>query len=262
MSTMPALLDWHPHFGRIGGRDLRTWLAAYPVAEPPKMSIMLASQERTGSEFLCQLMGATSRLGRPSEYLNTYWMRRFIPDFPDNVDDQMAIAHRVGTTVNRCFSMKTHPVHLDRLLGSSSVTAAFPNPVFVRLHRRDLVAQAVSLYRARYSGQYHAYAPADREIGFDGEAIRQILIELARGKARWDVYFARNGIDPLMIAYEDLAANPYPIIHAIASRVGEAVDNRQLDLVSPLQVQQDVQSASWKQRFLDEYHNLDDLEAI
>lgn len=259
---MPTLLDWHPHFGRIGGMDLRAWLATYPVPKPPERSILLATQERTGSELLCQLMGATGRLGRPSEYLNTYWMRRFIPDFPDDVDSQMAIAHRVGTTVNRCFSMKTHPAHLDRLLASGSVAAVFPNPVFVRLHRRDLVAQAVSLYRARYAGQYHAYVPADRDIGFNGEAIQQMLIELARGKARWDVYFARNGIDPLMIAYEDFAADPYPVVHEIARRVGEAVDDRDLELASPLHVQHDALSASWKRRFLDEYHNLDALETI
>jgi LPS sulfotransferase NodH len=259
---MAALLGWHPHFGRIGGKDLQTWLADYPAAEPPVRSIMLASEERTGSEFLCQLMGATGRLGRPSEYLNTYWMRRFIPDFPDDVAAQMAIAHRVGTTANRCFAMKTHPAHIDRLLLGFSVTSAFPDPVLVRLHRRDLVAQAVSLYRARYSNQYHAYVAAERDIEFDGEAIRQMLIELARVKGRWDVYFARNGIEPLTVAYEDLAADPYPLIREIARRAGESIDPPDLDLASPLRVQQDGISAAWKQRFLDEYRNLDVLETI
>jgi LPS sulfotransferase NodH len=259
---MAALLGWHPHFGRIGGMDLPTWLAAYPEAAPPVKSIMLATEERSGSEFLCQLMGATGRLGRPSEYLNTYWMRRFIADYPDEAGAQMAIAHRVGTTANRCFAMKTHPAHIDRLLTGGSVTAAFPDPVFVRLHRRDLIAQAVSLYRARASNRYHAYVTAERDIDFDGEAIRQALIELARAKARWGVYFARNGIEPLMIAYEDLTADPYPIIREIARRASETVDPRDLDLASPLRAQNDGISAAWKQRFLDEYRGLDVLETI
>ncbi len=259
---MAAPLDWHPHFGRIGGLDVRAWLAAYPPGAPPVKSIMLASEERTGSEFLCQLMGATGRLGRPSEYLNTYWMRRFIADYPDEVGAQMAIAHRVGTTANGCFAMKTHPVHIDRLLAGGSVAAAFPAPVVVRLHRRDLVAQAVSLYRARASNRYHAYVVAERDIEFDGEAIRQALIELARARARWEVYVARNALDPLMIAYEDLAADPCRAVSEIACRAGEWVEPRDLDLAAPLRVQTDGVSVAWKQRFLDEYRNLDALETI
>jgi len=259
---MAATLGWHPHFGQIGGLDLRTWLAAYPAAAPPVRSIMLASEERSGSEFLCQLMGASGRLGRPSEYLNTYWMRRFIADYPEEAGAQMAIAHRVGTTANGCFAMKTHTVHLDRLLSGGTVTAAFPAPVFVRLHRRDLVAQAVSLYRARASNRYHAYVAAEWNIDFDGEAIRQALIELVRAKGRWNVYFARNAIEPLTIAYEDLAADPYAIIREIAGRVGDVIDPSDVDLTSPLRIQNDNVSAEWKRRFLDEFRDLDVLDTI
>jgi LPS sulfotransferase NodH len=259
---MPQPLEWHPHFGRIGGKNLRDWLDDYPPAAPPVKSIMLATEGRSGSEFLCQLMGATGRLGRPSEYLNTYWMRRFIADFPDDVGSQMAIAHRVGTTANGCFAMKTHPLHIDRLLQGGSVTAAFPGPVFVRTYRRDMLAQAVSLYRARYSNRYHAYVAAERDIDFDSEAIRQLLIELARDRARWEVYVARNAIDPLMIAYEDLAADPYSVIREIARHAGESIEHADLHLAVPLCTQRDAISMAWKQRFLDECRNLDVLETI
>ncbi len=259
---MASPLGWHPHFGQIGGLDLQTWLAAYPDTAAPLRSILLASEERTGSEYLCQLIGATGRLGRPSEYLNTYWMRRFIADYPDDVGAQMTIAHRAGTTANRCFAMKAHAVHMDRLLTGGSVTAAFPDPVFVRLHRRDVVAQAVSLYRARYSNRYHAHVVAEREIEFDGEAIRQALIELVRAKARWQVYLARNAIAPLTIAYEDLAADPFAAVREIARRLGETIDARAVELASPLRVQHDAVSVVWKQRFLDEYRNLDVFEVV
>jgi LPS sulfotransferase NodH len=158
--------------------------------------------------------------------------------------------------------MKAHAVHIDRLLTGGSVRAAFPDPVFVRLHRRDLVAQAVSLYRARASNRYHAYVVAERDIEFDGEAIGQALIELVRAKARWSVYFARNAIAPLTAAYEDLAADPYPIVNEIARRIGEAIDERALDLASPLRIQNDDISAAWKQRFIDEYRNLDVFDVV
>jgi LPS sulfotransferase NodH len=259
---MAEPLNWHPHFGAIGGKSLEVWLAGYPERDPPRISIMLAAEERSGSEYLCQLMGATRRLGRPSEYLNTYWMRRFVPDYPEAVDAQLAIAHRVGTTANGCFAMKTHPAHVDRLLQGGSVAVAFPNPVFVRLYRRDLVAQAVSLYRARASDRYHAFVAAGREVGFDGEAIRQCLFELVRSRGRCEVYFARNGIEPLAIAYEDLAADPYAAVRANGRRVGEAVGPQDVVVTVPLQVQRDDISALWKQRFVATYRDLDVLDTF
>ena len=116
--------------------------------------------------------------------------------------------------------------------------------------------------RARASNRYHAYVVAERDIEFDGEAIRQALIELARARARWEVYVARNALDPLMIAYEDLAADPCRAVSEIACRAGEWVEPRDLDLAAPLRVQTDGVSVAWKQRFLDEYRNLDALETI
>ena len=255
---MAPLLDWHPHFGRIGGKDLATWLADYPPPAPPTRAIMLATEERTGSEFLCQMLGATGQLGRPSEYLNTHWMRRFIPDYPDDVGAQLAIAHRVGTTSNGCFAMKLHVVQLERLLTGGRVEAAFPNPVFIRLYRRDLLAQAISLYRARYGSQYHAHLPAERPVAFDATAIRAMMVELTRGKARWELYFARNGVTPLVLAYEALAADPDAVVRAIARHAGiEAAPRRAAE---PLRIQYDTTSEEWRRRFLAECHDLNRLD--
>jgi len=254
------LLDWHPHLGRIGGKDLRTWLADYPPITAPTRSIMLATEERSGSEFLCQALGATGQLGRPSEYLNTYWMRRFIPDYPDAVAAQMAIAHRVGTTLNGCFAMKLHTVQLDRLLTGSRVEASFPNLVFVRLYRRDLLDQAISLYRARYSSQYHAHVPQERAVDFNSAAIRTAMIELARSRARWEVYFARNAVQPLAIAYEDLARDPIATVRAIARHADIPVGPR--EVAAPLSVQHDALSDAWRQRYLDECGDLNLLDDI
>jgi LPS sulfotransferase NodH len=255
---MAPPLDWHPHFGRIGGKDLAAWLADYPPSAPPTRSIMLATDERTGSEFLCQILGASGRLGRPSEYLNTYWMRCFIPDYPEDVGAQVTIAHRVGTTNNGCFAMKLHAVQLERLLTGSRVETAFPNPVFVRLYRRDLLAQAISLYRARYGSQYHAHLPAARPVDFDAAAIQAMMVELTRSKARWALYFARNGVTPLAIAYEDLAADPEAVVRALGDHAGIAAAPH--TVTEPLQVQHDTVTEEWRRRFLAERHDLNVLD--
>jgi LPS sulfotransferase NodH len=259
---MSSQLAWHPHFGAIGGRDMQAWLADYPPGPPPATSVFLATVERSGSEWLCQLLGATGQLGRPSEYLNTYWMRRFIPDYPEDVAAQVAIAHRVGTTPNQVFAMKMHPLHLDRLLQGSRVEVAFPNPVFVRLIRRDLLAQAISLYRARASNQYHAHVAAAFQIDYDGAMIRAMVLELVREGARWDFYFARNGLVPLTIAYEDLQAAPGRAVAEIGRRAGVAVIPDTIAPAQPLGIQRDEVSATWKRRFLAEHGNLNVLDPI
>jgi LPS sulfotransferase NodH len=253
---------WHPHFGAIGGKSLESWLADYPPAASPEKSIVLATTERTGSEFLCQLMGASGRLGRPTEYLNTWWMRRFIQDYPDCVGSQVAIAHRIGTTRNRCFAMKLHAWHFDRLSGAFPFERVFPRPVFIRLVRQDLLAQAISLYRARHSSKYHFYTNQEREPVFDANGIGEALRELVRTNARWELFFRKNGVTPMTVSYEDLVTDQYSVIRRIARHAGEPVRRRDLRVRMPLQVQRDEISEEWEERFLADKHNLDTLENV
>lgn len=223
---------------------------------------MLATTERTGSEFLCQLMGATRRLGQPTEYLNTWWMRRFIPDYPDCVGSQVAIAHRTGTTANRCFAMKLHAWHFDRLSGAFPFEHVFPRPIFVRLVRQDLLAQAISLYRARHSSKYHFYTREEREPVFDAGGIREVLRELVRTNARWELFFRKNGVTPLTVSYEDLVRDRYSVVRRIAQHAGESVRRRDLHVAMPLQVQRDELSGEWGERFVADTRDFDALENV
>jgi trehalose 2-sulfotransferase len=254
--------DWHPHFGHIAGTDVVRWLSGYPDRGPPQRSIVLATDERTGSEWLCALLGATGRLGRPSEYFNTPWMRRFIPDYPESVPAQIAIAHRVGTTANGCLSIKLHPWHLDRLLQGGTVSSAFPAPSFVRLLRRDLLAQALSLYRARQTGSFHSHIAEERRADFNADAIEQQVHELAVNRVRWDMYFARTGIVPLVLSYEELRANPLGVVRQIAARVGERVGRHDLADVRPTGQQADAVSAEWKERYIRERGSPDRFDPL
>ena len=255
--------ECHPHFGCIAGIDLANWLASYPDRGAPERSIVLATEERTGSEWLCQLLGATGRLGRPSEYLNTPWMQRFISDYPADVPAQIVIAHRVGTTANRCFAMKLHPLHLDRLLqGGGSVSATFPNAMFVRLLRRDLLAQAISLCRARQTGSFHFHITMERDAVFDADAIEQVLRELATNRARWNMYFARTGIAPLVLGYEELRADPIGTVRRIARHVNERIAKHDLARVQPISQQADAVSAEWRERFVRERGSPDRFDLL
>jgi LPS sulfotransferase NodH len=254
--------EWHPHFGEIGAKDLASWLAGYPDHGAPERSIVLATDERTGSEWLCQLLGATGRLGRPSEYLNGPWMRRFLPDYPEDVRAQIAVAWRVGTTANRCFSLKLHPWHVGRLLQGGTLSNTCPAPFFVRLSRRDLLAQAISLCKARQTGSFHSHVIAKRDAVFDADEIERLLGELALNRANWDMYFARTGIRPLSLSYEELCGDPLGVTRRIAMLVGERVSRRDLAKVQPLRPQADAVSADWRARYIRERGSLDRFDPL
>ncbi len=253
---------WHPHFGSLAGHDLAGWLSGFPDHGPPRRSIILATDERTGSEWLCQLLGATGRLGRPSEYLNTVWMRRFIADYPDKVPAQVAIAHQVGTTANHCFSMKVHPWHLERLLQAATVSGTFPGATFVRLIRTDLLGQAISLYRARQTGSYHAHIAPARDGLFDANAIEGLIRNLAFNRARWDMYFARTGVTPLMFSYEELSADPRGVVRRIADSMGERIWWRDFAAVRSIRQQADSVSDEWRQRYVRERGTIDKFDLL
>ena len=261
-NTAPPRPEWHPHFGDIAGTDLASWLSSYADHGTPERSIVLATDERTGSEWLCQLLGATGRLGRPSEYLNTAWMQRFVADYPADVATQIVVAHRVGTTANRCFAMKLHPWHLDRLLQGGTVSATFPAVSFVRLVRHDLLAQAISLYRARQTGSFHFHIAKERDVAFDATAIELVLRELAVNRARWDMYVARTGVAPIVVSYEELRANSFGVVRQIAECAGERVRRRDVGATRSIGRQSDVRSTEWRERYLRERGNLDRFDPL
>ena len=90
---------WDPQFGEIAGQSVESWLDSLPPAPPVKRSIILATDERTGSEWLCQLMAATGVLGRPAEYFNPWWFKEFIADYPTDVGEQVALDRPRGIRV-------------------------------------------------------------------------------------------------------------------------------------------------------------------
>jgi LPS sulfotransferase NodH len=84
----------------------------------------------------------------------------------------------------------------------------FPEPRFVWVSRRDVLAEAVSWWKAHLTGDWWRERTADPPpppaVPFDFDEIDRLVGEIVEGNEIWQRWFAANGIEPLHVVYEEL----------------------------------------------------------
>jgi LPS sulfotransferase NodH len=177
----------------------------------------------------------------------------------------MSSVIEAGTTPNSVFGVKVLWGQFKSLLDHPEcaglplpevVPALFPNPRYIWITRRDKVRQAISLWKASQTDQWHRYAdePAEpvREVRFDFRQIDRRARKIIVDEAAWQEYFHRCGIVPLTVVYEDLVADYEASTRqaleylAITAPADLPFGPRQL------QQQADARSDLWAQRFINQ----------
>ena len=220
----------------------------------PRTGYVICGEARSGSTFLAHLLKSTGMLGHPWEFFAD-------PAVVDRMKREPAFfAERLqrASSDNGIYGLKVFTPHFDNAVRMRWVER-LPEPHFIHLRRNDLLAQAISLVRAQQSGQYKSTVKAGGETRYDGRMIADRLTRIAHGQARWECYFARNGIRPLRLVYEDIIADPQGAIDAIAGLVSLSdvpTDLSQVELVR----QTDSVSDDWTRRFVAEMGDLSYLD--
>lgn len=217
---------------------------------------------RSGSTWLAELLASTGQLGRPAEYFSTKFQRRVCsPDYPEGAREQIAHALEHGATPNGVYGLKIYPLQLDGLSRRLNWTEFLPDLRFVHLGRRDLLGQAISRARVSQTLQWRSTLPAAAEPRYDGAAILSAMREIVAQDARWQLFFARNGIAPLRLVYEDALGAPDATVKAVARLVGiegPAVAAPERIAVA---VQRDATTAEWRERFVADFGDRDAMDA-
>ncbi|MCY4144891.1 MAG: Stf0 family sulfotransferase [Chloroflexi bacterium] len=175
---------------------------------------------RSGSSLLCQLLSDTGLAGRPGEH----FYHNISPDNPHGEPIADYASYITGalnayTTANGVFGSKVgggywrdftrRLLDIETLAGlplREALDRCFPGLRYIHLTRRNKVRQAVSHWLAIQSGRWSSQqTAANSSPGYDFAAIDALLQELAFREAVWADYFARNGIIPLQLVYEDFA---------------------------------------------------------
>ena len=143
-----------------------------------------------------------------------------------------------GTTENGVFGAKLMlnqlpelqalTVPLPELAGldpGALLRRLFGDAVYVWVSRRDTVRQAVSLWKALQDRRWRGQAGAGQQpvLHYSYAGIDHLRRWFDGGEAGWREHFARYGIEPLRVSYEDdLICDPEATVRRVLSRIGGA----------------------------------------
>lgn len=183
---------------------------------PPKAAIAILSTPRTGSQSLCRLLYAMG-LGVPAEYFLQRVTERYGERFlggPPSIDGAFMKDYVRAIQTYRCRNgYLSYKVHADqhRQLSADLGEAwedALPNVTIIRLRRRDIVAQVVSLGAALQTG---IWDDASGELlRRPSTTVNEAIVErwaeyVFRSEQYWDRYLKNRKQRILSLYCEDLA---------------------------------------------------------
>ena len=140
---------------------------------------------------------------------------------------------------------QTHPYTFNSLISSSNI---------LMLKRRDVLAQAVSLARAKQTGRWFANRNEQSHCSYDRNLISSCVRYINLNNNWWDAFATESGNRSKTIYYEDIINYAYKDVKDVASwlGLGEAIV-REGHPVFPTRQSDDVNN-SWIIRYLEEEH--------
>ncbi len=207
-----------------------------PAPASPRRPWVLASVPRSGSTLLCRVLWDTGGVGAPKEYLNPMqlrdWEVRLGTSALSRFGYGLLRGPAVGLARGRGWSRDRLVAHLERVRRRRSDSSGrfglklhyhhFESwflarqwdpeeilaPVrWIRIYRKDRLAQAVSWARALQTGRWAHHQRSLAPAFYRPNQISRLLAEIERQEAGWDAFFAARGIEPLRTSYEDVSGD-------------------------------------------------------
>ena len=239
-------------------------------------ALLICATPRSGTTLLCDLLAETGATGRPNSFYRAESVAYFAerlgvadgPSFERRYLDAIIAEGRGDTDL---FSMRVMWPSIADIRASLSalfpsettdagrIAAAFGTPLYLHVERKDKLAQAISRSKAEQSGLWHRNADGStreqggtyREPQYDRAAIAASIAETTAHEAQWRNWFAREGVAPVEMTYEDLSADPVAAIRELLVALDR--DPSAADQIAPRTAKlADAQSAEWVERFTHE----------
>lgn len=220
---------------RFRSTILLSWRARQLApATDPTVTYVICTNPRSGSHLLCDGFTSTSLAGRPREWFNSVGeesrrTRWGVAKSPDATYTAYLNEVRVRSTTRNGVSGFTLHFYqfvelakkladlegFEGLTTGETMTKAFPSLKYLWLTRRDKARQAISYLLAMKTGDWWITDGSKlgknedtiEESDFHPQAAARLEESLAQNDLAWQSYFESNNISPLMVYYENLAAD-------------------------------------------------------
>lgn len=193
--------------------------------------------------MLCDLMASSGALGKPQSFYRPEsiadWATRLDVNHEPGSDTferaYLAAIRKEGADATGTFGLRLmwdiveslverlSPLFPDKQNHADLIESAFGHPLYIHLVREDKVAQAVSLVRAKQSGQWHLASDGSVRQGskdpspstYDARAIEKEINSLTQDDTAWEKWFAAQRLLSLQITYEGLASDPQSVLQSL-----------------------------------------------
>ncbi len=227
------------------------------VAEPGRRYIV-AMTPRSGSSYLCSVLEGTRRLGAPGEFLNREFIPNIVKKIPGrNASEYLLNVSKAKKTRNGVFGVKASWFQFEMFCGLVD-KRDLDGYRYIYLTRRNLAAQAVSLYKATASNVFHTNIKHEREalhklemLEYDFKKIQRWYWHIALQEQGWKEYFLKHRISPCYITYEEIDEDIESVVKRIGHFVGVNPDKITLpEQASIFSKVSDSRNMEWACRFM------------
>ncbi len=202
--------------------DKAAFLRALADNPPPAHKYVITFTARSGSTWLTAVLAATRQLGNPEEYINPDFVRDVARGLNANEARAfLSILQCCNKTQNGVFGMEARHIDIE-LLGETEFFSSFNEAtVYFNLWRENIVAQAVSLYRAVSSGRYHSTENgAPSTPLYDAEKITEWLAHI-HAQENDNIKLLRTwGRTFSNLRYETMVKNRQAVVQHFFDRLG------------------------------------------
>jgi len=186
------------------------------AATPFRRSYVILLMPRSGSTMLARTLLLSGLFGDPDEWFNgdpgSVAANYVAEERGNTFYSYVSHIHETTTGANGVFGVQLsfeHLVHLDALTPLSHVVG--PQACWFLLRRRNLVAQAISAYKAVATGQYHSYQEARAEATYDANVIADTIAAFVDWELGAFQFFRERGLWPIELYYEDIVDEAFSI---------------------------------------------------
>ena len=232
------------------------------ASERAKLYIIFMTP-RSGSTWLTELIKNAEALGIPQEWFNDTWIyseEEALGCRPPRLRGTLDINDYVNSIVNECngiagIELSAYQAIMLRDLLDTNFDPQILSTSFY-LRRRDIVSQAVSLYRSISSSRFHSYqndkhtVDLFNSVEYRYNGILESLNMILDSERIFSELFAECNIIPNYIFYEDLVSDPLAELNKIGWTLGTPYQSV-LPMTS-LSIMRDTRSASWASQFTSE----------